>query len=91
MEGRKSILFRIIIACFVCYVIYTAINLAVSITEKEKIAASLDEQIAQQEIENAELKDMTENGVNQEYLERIAREKLGLAYPNERIFVVPED
>ncbi len=58
-----------------------------AITEKVTTAAELQTQIEQQQIENAELSDMVKNGVNEDYIEKIAREKLELVYPNERIFV----
>lgn len=96
-KGRKvnhmkstSVLFKVFMACFVCYAVYTLVTLGIAIMNKETAIRELQEQIEMQKIENDELKDMVENGVSQDYIEKIAREKLGLAYPNERIFVDSE-
>ncbi|MGI6030428.1 MAG: FtsB family cell division protein [Eubacteriales bacterium] len=86
-----SLLFRVFLACFVCYAAYTLVTLGIAITKKENEILELQEQIEMQKIENEELTDMVENGVSQDYIEKIAREKLGLAYPNERIFVDSEN
>ena len=38
-------------------------------------------------MENEELKKMKENINSDEYIEQIAREKLGMYYPNERVYI----
>lgn len=83
----NSIWFKVFLACFASYAVYTLVTLGMAITDKENAVQQLQTQIEQQQIENAELEDMVKNGVNEDYIEKIAREKLELVYPNERIFV----
>ena len=47
----------------------------------------MEESIKLQQASNDEVKRILDGGTNLEYIERIAREKLGYAYPDEKIFI----
>ncbi len=71
----------------VLYFVYVLISQQISISAKNREIQALEEEIqaatGRTEALQAELEHMNDP----EYLERVAREKLGLIRPNERVFV----
>ena len=49
--------------------------------------ALLEQQNEEQRIANKELERILSDGAEEEYIERIAREQLGFAYPEEQVLV----
>ena len=49
--------------------------------------AALEQQNEEQRIANKELERILSDGTEEEYIERIAREQLGFAYPEEQVLV----
>lgn len=72
---------------FLGYFIYVMIWQQVMISRKNKEINALEEQIAAAEQQSEKLEQEIENLNDPEYLERLAREKLGLVRPNERVFM----
>ncbi len=72
---------------FVLYFVYTMIWQQVVISKKGREIEALEEKIAAAEQQTEKLEKELENLNDPEYLEKIAREKLGLVRPNERVFV----
>ena len=86
MNPRRFI--SVIVAfVFVSYFIYTMIWQQVVISRKGKEIDALEEKVAAAEQQTEKLEKELENLNDPEYLEKIAREKLGLVRPNERVFV----
>lgn len=69
------------------YVTYTFIHQKISLSQREDVAASYEKEINQAKLEQEQLKKELENSKSDEYLEKMAREKLGLVKANERVFV----
>ena len=63
------------------------VSLQLQIAEKKEEQARLQAQIEEQELRNAEIKALLESENSDEYVARIAREKLGYISPGERVFV----
>ena len=59
----------------------------VDIAAKQKELQDLENQLEQQRQQNDELERVLESGSAQEIIERVARDKLGYAKPNERVFI----
>lgn len=59
----------------------------VDIAAKQKELQDLETQLEQQRQQNDELERVLESGSDQEIIERVARDKLGYAKPNERVFI----
>ncbi len=59
----------------------------VDIAVKQKELQDLENQLEQQRQQNDELERVLESGSDQEIIERVARDKLGYAKPNERVFI----
>ena len=59
----------------------------VDIAAKQKELEDLQLQLEQQRQQNDELSRVLESGSDLEIIERVARDKLGYAKPNERVFI----
>lgn len=59
----------------------------VDIAAKQKELQDLENQLEQQRQQNDELERVLESGSDAEIIERVARDKLGYAKPNERVFI----
>ena len=59
----------------------------VDIAAKQKELQDLENQLEQQRQQNDELERVLESGSDTEIIERVARDKLGYAKPNERVFI----
>ena len=84
---NKKFLKKVIVISIAIYVIYTLIaqqkTLNAYSNEKEKY----QEQISKEKEDTNNLKEMEENVTSPEYIENIAREKLGMYLPNEKVFI----
>ena len=69
---------------------YLAVGLVlnqVDIAAKQQELQDLTDQVEQQREQNDELNRVLESGSDLEIIERVARDKLGYAKPNERVFI----
>ncbi len=86
-KRRVSGLAKTATAVFAVYAAFTMVSLQLQIAEKKEEQARLQAQIEEQELRNAEIKALLESENSDEYVARIAREKLGYISPGERVFV----
>lgn len=63
-----------------------SINLRRKIETNNAVIASLEEEIAAEEDRTAEIEKLKEYMSSDEYVEKIAHEKIGLVYDNETVF-----
>ena len=75
----------LIVVCL--YFVYNIIVIRVNLSREQQQLELLDRQIYEQRLLNEELERIVYNDGEKEYIERIAREKLGYAAIDERIFV----
>ena len=71
-------------------IVYLAVTLIISqvdIMVKRQELGSLNTDLARQMEQNTELERLISSGGEDEYMERIARDRLGYAAPGERIFI----
>lgn len=90
-DKRKKILKRLLVIAFLIYFIYTLISQQKILNSYASIRSSYNNEIEAAEEENQELKDMKDNINSDEYIEQIAREKLDMYYPNERVYIDVEN
>ena len=57
------------------------------IMEKKQELQYIKNQCEEQTLQNQELENVLSTGSELDHIERIAREKLGYAYPDERVYV----
>ncbi len=88
-KQKGSFLLRVAIFAFAVYTVVALVNQQVQISDKRQQLESVKQQIQIQEIKNEDIKHALKNGAseNRDYIERVAREGLGLAKPGERVFV----
>lgn len=78
---------RIGVICVAFYGVISFLQLREEIAEKAARVSELDVQIEEQTVINDALRDQIENGVSDEYIASVARDKLGYAMPGERVFI----
>jgi cell division protein DivIC len=86
-RSRGSTFLRVIALIFVAYMIFTALNLRTQITLKRKELEDILLQCEEQRISNQEMERILAIEDEDSYIERIAKEKLGFAYPDEHILI----
>ena len=69
------------------YISYTFLNQHIKLSQRKKIATDYEEKILNEKLKGEQLKKELENSKSDEYREKMAREKLGLVKPNERVFI----
>lgn len=87
MKKGKSTLGILILLVIFLYLSYIAVNQQRIIFNKNLELSRLEEKIAEEKTVNEELKKESEIIQDDEYIEKIAREKLGMVKKNERIYV----
>ncbi|MBQ5783142.1 MAG: septum formation initiator family protein [Oscillospiraceae bacterium] len=76
----------IAVLCVVAYLSVSLITAQFDLMTKRQQLAILEEQKARIELETQDIQRVLEIEDQQEYIERIARQRLGYANPNEKIF-----
>ena len=82
-----NILKNVIVIVTIIYVVTSFANQQKILNTYASNSKSLDEQIGKAEQYQAELNDVKNNVNSHEYIEQIAREKLDMYLPNERVYV----
>lgn len=83
----RRFVFAMLAIGFVVYFVYVMIWQQVTISKKNKEIDALQEKISAASQQTEKLQEELDNLNDPAYLERVAREKLGLVEPNERVFV----
>ncbi len=86
-KKRENLLPKLLLLAVVVYVVVSFVQLQVELNTKRLALAELQVNINDQLAQNAELQGMLDMGMDDEYIERMAREKLDYAYPDEQVYV----
>ncbi len=86
-RGFRSLLVKLALAAVAVYLLAGFVGGQIQLAAKQNELALLSQQVEAQTQENRELVRMMEEDDDTAYIERMAREKLGYAKPNERVFV----
>ncbi len=87
MKKSKKILRNLLIIAIAIYVIYIFINQQKTLNEYSKNTEELNQQIASEKQTNEDLNQQKDNVNSLEFIEEMAREKLDMYHPNERVYV----
>ncbi len=92
-EQKFSFILLIGLLFMVGYFAISFVNVRLNINQREKQVAELKAQLEQQYAENARLQEVIDGENQEEYIERIAREKLGYVLPGEKVYynVTPQN
>lgn len=85
-KQKHSFILSLALLLAVGYFVISFVSTQLDIREKEKEAAALQEHITQQVAENERLQAVVDGGDESEYIERVAREKLGYVMPDEKVY-----
>lgn len=77
--------FLVVLVCVYAAVVF--VQQKITLSKCEKIAEDYKDKISSAQLEQQRLEDELKQADTDEYLERIARDKLGLVKANERVFI----
>lgn len=83
---KAGLITKIVVIVLVVYAAVRLINIHSDIEEAKDIQKELDQQVEEMETANAEMEYSLENSDDDEVIAGIARDKLGMAYPDEEIY-----
>ena len=78
---------KILLCIAICYVISIVISQQKMLNSYDTEIKNLEKQIAKEEDTKESLDTIKKNIDSPEYIEQIAREKLGMYLPNERVYI----
>lgn len=81
----RSFIIKALLTVFLAYVAVSFVQIQIQINDKKEQLAILEQKIAEQEAKNAELSELLENGIDEDYIAKIARE-YGFAMPDEKVY-----
>ena len=81
----RGFIIKVVVAIFFVYVAVSFIQIQVQINDKKEKLLVLEQKIAEQEAKNAELSELLKNGIDDDYIAKIARE-YGYAMPDEKVY-----
>jgi len=93
-QKKDFLLNPVIVTIIIIVALISVFNFYQNIVKLNQIENEIDEienQIARAEAENEKLKEQIDNSSSYEYIEEVAREKLGLVKPGEKMFIPVEE
>ena len=87
MKKNKKILRNVFIVAIIIYIAFVIINQQKTLNEYNQDTEDLTQQIASEEEKNNDLNQQKDNVNSLEFIEEMAREKLDMYYPNERVYI----
>ena len=84
---HKSFLKNVLLIGIMIYVVYTFFSQQKMLNEYQADQKRYNQQIAEAKEQQEELKATKENINSKEYIEEVAREKLDMYLPNERVYI----
>jgi len=85
-KTRKNFIFRVCVLAFAAYAAILLIDMQVTLGQKRQELEELKKQYETQRLTNKEAARHLEDGVDEETIERIARDELGYVAENEVVF-----
>jgi len=93
-QKKDFLLNPVVVTIVVVIALIAAFNFYQNITRMNQLENQIEKieaEIAEAEAENQRLKEQLENSSSHEYIEEVAREKLGLVKPGEKMFIPVEE
>ena len=84
---KKKILKNIGILAIVAYVIYILINQQITLNYYDEISENFNIEMEEAVVSHEDLELQKSNIESPEFIEKMAREKLDMYYPNEKIYI----
>ncbi len=90
MKNIKKLIKRLVIICIIIYAAVTFINQQKILNTYASNKLEVEKKLSEAEKYGEELKQIKENVNSKEYIEEVAREKLDMYLPNERVYINQE-
>ena len=87
MKKNKKIYKKLLILVIGIYVVFTLINQQKTLNQYSQSSLELSQKIEEEKETKEELAKKKEDVNSLEFIEQMAREKLDMYYPNERVYV----
>lgn len=87
MKKNRKILRNIFIIAIAIYIVFVFINQQKTLNEYSKNTEELNQQIASEEATNEQLNQKKDDVNSLEFIEEMAREKLDMYRPNEKVYI----
>ena len=87
MKKNKKILRNLLIIAIIVYIAFVFINQQKTLNQYSKNTEELNQQIATEKATNEELNQQKDNVNSLDFIEEMAREKLDMYYPNEKVYM----
>ena len=84
---RGSLILRLCIFAFVVYAMVHLIDMQINMASRRRQLVELEQRVETQRIANRELERQLAQGMDEQHIERIARERLGFIAPNETVYI----
>ena len=85
-QNKKSFLLTLGIILIVGYFILSIVGTRLEINERRQVLVNKNSAYEQQVVKNERLEATVQNEDKSEYIEQVAREKLGFVKPGEKVF-----
>lgn len=87
---KRNIILGICFGLFIAYAVVTLISQQLQINQKKSELSALEDQILVWDVKNEQVEEIynSDDEANDEYIKKIAREELGYAEPDERVFII---
>ena len=85
-KAKHSFILTLLLVLAVGYFTISLIDTQLKIKEREKTAEQVSAQYEQQLAEHDRLQKVADGGSQEDYIERVAREKLGYVMPDEKVY-----
>lgn len=86
-KAKKVKILKLALLVFSVYVVVSFVVVQVDISARRETLEAAQNELKQQEYLNKEIMSILNSGENSDYIMKIAREKLGFVFPEERVFV----
>ena len=83
----KKLIFRLLFVVFAIWLVFNLVGVQTSISKKSQELNALKEKVKTQAQKNELLQRQLDFGITDEYIAKVAREKLNLLFPLERVFI----
>ena len=86
-KAQKSLVLRVLVFAFLVYAAVVLVDMQVNIADNRRQLEELTVQREQMRLVNKEIERELASDIDQDYIERIAREKLDFVDPDEQVFI----
>ena len=87
MKKNRKLLRNILIIAIAIYVVFIFVNQQQTLNEYSKNTEELNQQIAEEKANNEDLNQKKDDVNSLDFIEEMAREKLDMYRPNERVYI----